>query len=384
MMNRSRLLKKILINASNLHCGGGVQVAASFISDLLSNPSLCSKYYVTIFVSSRVHENILGLLGSLENLPFNYFILNIHGLRIFNPSNIRLFLDYDLVFSVFGPFYIDFFCGYTLVGFAQPWILYPCSVARRKISFFANLLHWFDLLAKAVFFSFADHLIVETKIARHILYQKCPSMRGRVSVASNCVSDIYFHPTRWDPLPKTRLPCKTPADRWLGLPSRNYPHKNLDFIASVYPHLCNKELNYTFLVTLTDDEWNACSNKLKSCCVNIGPLTLAQCPTFYRMLDGVFFPSLLEVFSATPYEAFIMERPLFACDLPFNRDLCRDHCFYFQWDDAGAAASCILKWFGLDSLSQSKWLAEARSFVHSRPSSLDRTHKYMSFIDRCI
>ena len=48
--------KKFLINASNLHNGGGVQVASSFIYELSLLHDLPGN--ITCFVSSEVAENL--------------------------------------------------------------------------------------------------------------------------------------------------------------------------------------------------------------------------------------------------------------------------------------------------------------------------------------
>ena len=58
-------------------------------------------------------------------------------------------------------------------------------------------------------------------------------------------------------------------------------------------------------------------------------MSLAQCPSYFKELDGIILPSLLECFSATPLEALIMGKPIFLSDRQFNKDVVGDFYFYF-------------------------------------------------------
>ena len=61
-------MKKHLINASNLHVGGGVQVATSFISELLDLEDINLKD-ITIICSSSVVNNLPK--NSLNLIDYN-------------------------------------------------------------------------------------------------------------------------------------------------------------------------------------------------------------------------------------------------------------------------------------------------------------------------
>ena len=58
-------------------------------------------------------------------------------------------------------------------------------------------------------------------------------------------------------------------------------------------------------------------------------------------MDAIIFPSLLECFSATPLEAMAMEKPFFASDREFIRDVCSDYALYFDPEDPISAANVI-------------------------------------------
>ncbi|MBT3583408.1 MAG: hypothetical protein HN509_00765, partial [Halobacteriovoraceae bacterium] len=102
---------------------------------------------------------------------------------------------------------------------------------------------------------------------------------------------------------------KQKSDLTLGIVSRDYPHKNLKVLPDVAVALRQiYGINVRFLVTLTDDEWSMRDLRFYKYIDNVGSINIAQCPSFYKLLDGVIFPSLLECFSATPIESMIMKK----------------------------------------------------------------------------
>ncbi|MFX5615017.1 glycosyltransferase family 1 protein, partial [Acinetobacter baumannii] len=68
---------KVLINAANLHSGGGVQVASSFINELPFVSNNIIKYF-DIIVSSEVDKNISQTTKSFFK---HYKVHNIFGLK---------------------------------------------------------------------------------------------------------------------------------------------------------------------------------------------------------------------------------------------------------------------------------------------------------------
>ena len=89
----------------------------------------------------------------------------------------------------------------------------------------------------------------------------------------------------------------------LGLISRNYTHKNLCILPDVKSCLESFGISVSIYVTFTDKEWNSMSHAFRSSIINVGPLFASSCVDFYKSLDGLVFPSLLECFSVSPFEA---------------------------------------------------------------------------------
>lgn len=133
------LKKRVLINASNLHVGGGVQVATSFILEL-SKLSVCaSEVDWSFYVSSAVDRNLKASGLCLDRFR-NYQVVDVHGLGALNRKTSALFDGFDLVFTVFGPLYVRARLKSHLVGFAQPWIVYPQNEVFERLSFKQRLL----------------------------------------------------------------------------------------------------------------------------------------------------------------------------------------------------------------------------------------------------
>ena len=105
-----------------------------------------------------------------------------------------------------------------------------------------------------------------------------------------------------------------------------------------------------------------------------------ECPSFYEQIDGVVFPSLLECFSATPLEAMVMNKPLFASDRGFVRDVCGSHAMYFNPLDANNIADHIASYFK-SNLDRTAQLQQARNHALNFSSAKSRAEKYLHIIN---
>ena len=74
-------LDGILINASNLHYGGAVQVATSFLNELTY---LDSKKY-NLIVSREVHNELIIMNSNLDAF---------HSYMVYDVSGVKALLDY--------------------------------------------------------------------------------------------------------------------------------------------------------------------------------------------------------------------------------------------------------------------------------------------------
>lgn len=367
-------MKNVLINASNLHVGGGVQVATSVISELSGDFSFGSD--VSFLVSDEVYKNLNSnnLDGVREKGEF--IRGNVLGIDPFNFKFRSIINQYAKVFTLFGPLYRWRTPGQSIVGFAQAWIIYPDNEVYKLLPWPKRLAQRIKYWIQSQYYKRADLLVVELEHVKKGLVQVLNIDPERIHVIPNCVSTTYLDETSWQPL---HMPDAQGALR-LGFLGRNYLHKN----TAIFPQIVDAlkrdhDIDAKFYVTFKEEEWQACTPEFQVACVNVGPLSIAQCPNFYKNLDAVVFPSFLECFSATPIEAMVMERPLFASDRPFNRDVCMNHAQYFdphQPEMAAAQISAMFRNGGPDPVA----LRAARDHVLSFSSPAERASRYLTLL----
>lgn len=366
---------QVLINASNLHNGGGVQVAISFIYELslMVNRGLSHIHVVT---STEVDKGLKRLNVQVDSFG-NYEILNTHGLQALkSPLNSRI-KNYDLVFTVFGPNYLRVRPKKNIVGFAQAWIINFDNPISQNLSLLTRKKLWMKFNLQWLFFLRSDHYLVELEHVKEKLHTLKKIPNQDISVVYNTVSSLYKDQKKWRPIaikkPKNQLS--------LGIVTRDYPHKNLDVLPKVAQALkVNHNLSVHFYTTLNNDEWSKRSSLFKTYVSTVGSLSPEECPSFYQQIDGVIFPSLLECFSATPLEAMVMEKPLFASDRGFVRDVCHDYAIYFDPLDANDIASKIAYYFQSDSIDRLQ-LQKARDHALNFSSAKNRAEKYLQIIN---
>lgn len=375
-------MKKILINAANLHNGGGVQVAASFIAELAKVFDRLLPSEVFVYVSSEVNAELISS-GFNRDAIKNYFVFDVHGLDALKSVVARRFYGFDLVFSIFGPLYFLRIIPNHIVGFAQLWILYPENEASQNLPLNSRLLLKFKFFLQWFFFKCsAALLLVESQHVkdRLVAFKHYPA--ERIDVVNNCVSALYFDASTWSPLPTVAgLPSNVIK---IGYVSRAYPHKNLKILLAVARELTQlSTLRFQLFVTLNEDEWASFSPEYRATITNIGPLAVTQCPTFYQAMDGVVFTSLLECFSATPLEAMVMRRPMFASNRGFVRDCCAEHAIYIDPVDAKDIAAMMHDWFACKS-DQERAIHVEQAYRHvlGLPNSKDRALGYINIINQ--
>lgn len=375
-------MKKIVINATNLHSGGGVQVAISFIYELaIQAHKIDSQLFdsLTVAVSTEVSIG-LGRLGVTGNEFSTYLVANSNGVKaIFSELN-ATFKDYDLIFTIFGPNYLRVKPGIDIVGFAQPWMLNFDNPISRDMPFISRNLLKLKFFVQWLFFLRSDHLVVELNHVKNSLVKKNGYDVNKISVVHNTVSSLYLESSKWTPVAVTKV-----AEEFsLGIVTRDYPHKNLKILPLVARLLETKhKMKFHFYTTLNDEEWATKDEDFKKYVSTVGSLTPDQCPSFYQQVDGVIFPSLLECFSATPLEAMVMTKPLFSSDRGFVRDVCGDYSLYFDPEDAADIAEKIANYFK-SNIDYSERLTEARNHALNFSSARGRAEKYLEIIQQHI
>lgn len=363
-----------LINGSNLHVGGGIQVAASLIDELSrKNNNLFNIY---ILASNEVNSNLISTNTNFESFS-KYEVFNTYGLSTLWSGLSNKIRGFDVVFTVFGPLYLLQTQAVSIIGFAQPWIIYPGNEIFSSLSFFNKMKTRFKFFTQSFFFKRADRLVVELAHVKNQLVERGFLNDDRINIVPNCLGSIYLRSEQWKPLSSNI----TKNNFSIGFVGRDYPHKNTNILPAIKRSLKeNHGLDVDFYVTFNTTELNSKSDLFRKSINNVGVLDVAQCPSFYKQMDAVIFPSFLECFSATPLEAMAMEKPLFASDRGFVQDVCGDFAWYFDPEDPHAAADLIANYINNQAGRDGARLAAAREHVIQFSNARQRAVDYLKIM----
>lgn len=365
--------KSLLINASNLHVGGGVQVATSVIAELSLLKNLPSG--LVVWASSEVDLNLRKLGCDLDALP-RYEIVDSYGLLLIASKVSRRFNYFDVVFTIFGPLYVLSLTGKSITGFAQAFIISEEDDIYSSLKLHQRFIRRFKFKLQSLFFKKTDHLVAELDHVRLGLIRRKIGSNSNIHIIRNCFASVYLSPNLW----RDVVVDNTFNGIKLGFVGRNYSHKNTRIFPEIIKVLQNVYgIKSRVYVTFTNEEWLSCSEEFRRHVINVGSLSVSQCPTFYSRMDAVIFPSLLECFSATPLEAMVMQKPLFASDRQFNRDICFGHAHYFDPLSPATAANAIAQVF-LNGGPNAEELMAAREHAINFSNPKERAEQYLSLL----
>lgn len=315
---------KIIINTSNLVKGGGVQVALSFLEELKEWGT--DDYFV--FLSTAVAAQL-----DLETFPSNFTFYNFPisparlrtRLRIVRRFNeLEREIHPDVVFTVFGPSYWRPKSPHVM-GFALVWAINPDSIAYTLLDKFglirAKLIH---LYAKYFVKRDGDFFIGETLDVKERMVRYNWADKDQIFVVGNTCHKAFSEIRK-----KCEIPIYPEEFRFITI-SAMYKHKNLTIIKDIIPLLRSLEIRCRFYLTLPEDVFEREFYGYEDMITNVGPTSIAQCPSVYEQCDALFLPTLLECFSASYPEAMKMELPILTSDLEFAHTICGDAAEYFD------------------------------------------------------
>jgi glycosyltransferase involved in cell wall biosynthesis len=220
-------------------------------------------------------------------------------------------------------------------------------------------------------------VIVETEFARKCLVEQFRVSAQKVAVIPNAPSAPFISA---DSGQDAVIDFPTDACCRLLYVARGYPHKNHEFLAALGQELQSRHnLTVEFVVTLRPDEWGRTSRLFRKFSHNVGEVLVSQLPGIYRACDGAIFPSLAEVYSATPVEAIAAGVPLFACDRPYVRTVIGDAAAYFDPLDPYSAADVLARVIR-DPTALSQLRELGRAVLRTLPTAAERAERYYGLI----
>jgi glycosyltransferase involved in cell wall biosynthesis len=331
---------KVLVNASTLIVGGGIQVGVSFIQLAIKNED-----FDWLFVVSLGIYNNLSL--DLQN-DERIICIKTPPSKIFSGKesrkiikNITRSFQPDLIYSPGFPSYIRF--KETEIGrYTNGWEVNAKPLPWHTIKGFSTVLK----IKLAIYYRIlwarrADYIETQTEAAKRGISKRAFFPIDKIKVIPNSPNQIFI--TNGQDVENGEVFNRKQIAFCLSAP---YTHKNLDIIPYVAQELRSKfNVDLVFILTLPSDSniWLEIEEKAKELKVedliqNVGILKLDECIAYYKLAKIVFLPTLLEIFSATYLEAMAMKVPIVTTDLEFAKDNCKDAAQFFKPGDPKDAA----------------------------------------------
>lgn len=368
----------IIINASNLRIGGGMQVAHSFINECIP----LNEHQYHVFLSKEMDE-ILNQQLFPPNFRF-YRIQNstssYNGRRRLAEelSILEKGISPDIVFSVFGPTYWKPRTTTHIAGFANSIYIYKDSPFFKIIS----RGKWLNLKLREIihmrsFKNHSDVLISETEdISGHL--KRIFSNKPIFTVGNTC-HQVFSNEALWTN--KIRLP-EFKGFTLLTI-SAMYLHKNLSIIPAVVDYIKNQypSFQFRFVLTIKEDQFENLTSDHKQHILFIGKVSVSECPQLYKQANAMFLPTLLESFSANYPEAMKMEIPILTSRLPFATSLCGDAALYFDPLSAKDIGETIFQLASSIELQQ-QLVENGKRRLSSFPTPQQRARQYLTICEK--
>lgn len=376
---------RVLFSASNLHVGGGVQVAASLVDEILAmanDSEIVEKLPwlpdVDFEVSPEVARSMIA--PSTENHRIEIKSRSWRNLSIWRPQRIK---PYDIEFVVFGPRYGVRRAITTIVGIADVTSIYrwPEGIDVGPISM--RLRRLLRGLISRHMFKREDYLVSESEALIAEFRRRTGYPSERTYVVPNTINRALLDAARREPKIDWRDDAVGDGETVLAYVARYYPHKNHGLLPKLANELVVRGIKARFLLTLAEAEWQGAPQELRNVSMNAGVLPVSGLADLYRSADAVIFPSLLESFSATPIEALATNGLLFASDRPFVREVCGDAAIYIDPIDPKLAAERISSTLH-DAPLCKELRGRSRDVVAVLPTAQDRAMKITKIIDTAI
>jgi len=333
---------KVLVNATTLVVGGGIQIGRSFVE--IASVNKCANLAFLFIVSKPIYDSLSTQLQKdarvivCQKSPAKLLKGRLSRMML---KRIETEFEPDVVYSIGFPSYVKF--KNTEIGrYTNPWEIngeLPWSLLSLK----EKILTYVGIKYRHFWAKKADFFETQTESAKNGIIRNIGVVRDCIKVIPNSVNLLFSH------VDYEKSNNKYTDDVNIFCLSAAYRHKNIELVPKVayflkYEHA----INCKFILTVSKNsllfkEIDKQSNKFDvgEMIYNVGPLQLEECLEYYHSSMLVFLPTLLEVFSATYLEAMALGKPIVTTDLEFAHDVCGDAAVYFQQKSPKDAADKI-------------------------------------------
>ncbi len=333
---------KILINASTLVVGGGVQVALNFIKHTFDNKNHNFYYILSKELFEQLGSNIKEKNHSIINVSPAKRIKGIRSRKLIKV--IEKDFKPDIVYSVGAPSYV-FFETTEVLRLTNSWLFSDNTLAFSTYPVLKKYITRFILFVQRFYIRKKNYIITQTEVAKNDISNKFKIKKDKIYVIPNVYSSIFD--IRIKDIEKTSIKTK------IFCFAAPYNHKNIEIIPEVVNELAMKGLkNFEFIVTIPPDfnpEWyqkflqRSKELKVEGYIKNLGKINFEDAPRLYQQSDVLFLPTLFETFSVTYLEAMASKLPIVTTNLPFAKEVCSNAALYFTPKDPKQAANRIFE-----------------------------------------
>lgn len=333
---------RLLVNATTITVGGGVQAAISFVEYAAglgaSAPAFLFAISPSVYDGLAAHLRNDSRLRLFEGSPAHP--LKGRGIRQALLDLEKEFAP-DLIYSIGFPSYVVFRTA-EAGRYTNGWEICSFTVAMGLLPQRERILRSLKSNYRLRWARHARYFETQTEVAKSGIVRKLRVSPKQVLVLPNSVNSRFVEAGQ----NMSDAPLRQGLPRIFCL-SAAHKHKNLAIIPDVAALLARCHgIECKFILTLPSAEWQPIADAsarlgVRHCVENVGPLKLDGCIEQYRVADCLFLPTLAEIFSATYLEAMAMQVPIVTTNLDFAREVCADAGIYYEPLSAEAAAEAI-------------------------------------------
>lgn len=372
---------KLLVNASNLVIGGGVQVGVWFIRTCIEK-----KVNAHFLFSPKIYQELMSLNVDLQHV--NYSVIEHSPSRDKAArSDIQRLCEHvapDAVYTIFGPAYVKFRPPH-ITGFADGWVSHSTWESFKK-TFASAPLNGLKLIAASIYKAWAirlaDAWIFEAKVAAVGLARRARLPQSQCHVVSNNCSDIFIRtPVK---------PMQTGRRFSLLYLTADYPHKGVINFIDYARELHALAVPATFVITIDKHSPSARKILLQAAQEGLldyfdfkGYVPISNVIGLMDESNVVMQMSYLETFSANYPEAMARKRPLLVSNYAFARNICDNAAIYVDPSDAKDVAKAINNLYKDEEL-QASLIANGKRVLGTFPTLEQRFEQYIQIIEDTI
>lgn len=166
--------------------------------------------------------------------------------------------------------------------------------------------------------------------------------------------------------------------------TKYYPHKNIEILIDLFDRYRDELSTVVLFLTIAADHHPGAARLLRAIerkglqdrIINIGPIPQESLGAYFRNMDALIMPTLLESFSGSYLEAMHFGLPILTSDLDFAHEVCGHAAVYFDPWDSQSVKEAILKIANNPELAK-ELITIGKKQLQSKFRSWDDITKYL-------